>query len=256
MVCGILLKACVKNVNKSRTRCPKNFVINFDVWNCLVMCGIFNMLCRYNKTVIYFWGILNIFYFAHVLFYLIVYRQKIAYLLRIHQLAFLFYQISRLIIIICSMIMISFGATNFEIYIYLLIITVISSYMFLVNYFNTLQYKIKYSSVFQGIFNYPFEWMNLFCLFCENSNKDDNEINCGINSCLDKYCVIQCCEQDDCGNCCDCCLGAESGNQRCCCNNMNCKYLLCCNFCWNCYLCCDDFDFLNSCDDFDKYNEK
>ena len=154
------------------------------------------------------------------------------------------------------MIMISFGATNFEIYIYLLIITVISSYMFLVNYSNTLQYKIKYSSVFQGIFNYPFEWMNLFCLFCENSNKDDNEINCGINSCLDKYCVIQCCEQDYCGNCCDCCLGAESGNQRCCCNNMNCKYLLCCNFCWNCYLCCDDFDFLNSCDDFDKYNEK
>ena len=34
MVFGIFLKAFVKNVNKSRTRCPKNFVINFDVWNC------------------------------------------------------------------------------------------------------------------------------------------------------------------------------------------------------------------------------
>ena len=39
------------------------------------------------------------------------------------------------------------------------------------NYFNTLRKEIMYNSYFQAVFNYPFEWMNLFC--CWNKNPKD-----------------------------------------------------------------------------------
>ena len=56
-------------------------------------------------------------------------------------------------------------------------------YMYLANYFNTLRKEIAYDdsnverkckcchltgSIIQAIFNYPFEWMNLFCCWCKN----------------------------------------------------------------------------------------
>ena len=34
------------------------------------------------------------------------------------------------------------------------------------NYFNTLMKKLVYNSYIQAIFNYPMEWMNLFCCWC------------------------------------------------------------------------------------------
>ena len=39
------------------------------------------------------------------------------------------------------------------------------------NYFNTLMKDIMYNSYFQAIFNYPMEWMNLFCC-CKKNPKD------------------------------------------------------------------------------------
>ena len=38
--------------------------------------------------------------------------------------------------------------------------------MYMANYFNTLLQEITYSTFFQALFNYPLEWMNLFCCWC------------------------------------------------------------------------------------------
>ena len=50
------------------------------------------------------------------------------------------------------------------------------------NYFNTLMRNITYNSYIQAVFNYPFEWMNLFCCYCKNPKDCIKEIDI-------KYCV-------------------------------------------------------------------
>ena len=162
----------------------------------------------------------------------------------------MFYQISRLCIIICFMILVSADIENFEIYIYIIILAIISAYMFYVNYLNTLQKEIIYRFKLQGIFNYNFEWMNVFC-FCDskksydNNNNDydndkcytnprkcikNNEINCYIP--IDNWCIKQlrkCCNikkeekiernaRQNCMNC-ACCDCEECCERNCECND-------------------------------------
>ena len=249
---GISSKVFIKDINKAYTKWP-SALISFDIfYKFWVLCFVYYLLCLYNKTVIYFLSILNIFYFAHILFYLIVYTCKVIYLLRIYLLTFIFYQITRLIIILCAMIMIFFNATNFEIYIYLAIIAFISSYMYFDNYFITLQHKIKYNNLMQGIVNYPFEWINLFYCLCkkpENNISENTERN--HDCCLD-------CEKQLAERCPSIIRDEEKIYQE----RQKCSYklmqycLCCCNCCCNCCCCCDDFKFWESLEDFDKYNEK
>ena len=56
------------------------------------------------------------------------------------------------------------------------------------NYFNTLLKNITYSSYIQAIFNYPFEWMNLFCCCCINPQKCIKKIDKRCCFC-DKICL-------------------------------------------------------------------
>ena len=45
------------------------------------------------------------------------------------------------------------------------------------NYFNTLLKEIAYNSYIQAVFNYPYEWMNLFCCSCKNPKDFIREID-------------------------------------------------------------------------------
>ena len=45
------------------------------------------------------------------------------------------------------------------------------------NYFNTLMKDIMYNSYIQAIFNYPMEWMNLFCCWKKNPKECIKEID-------------------------------------------------------------------------------
>ena len=45
------------------------------------------------------------------------------------------------------------------------------------NYFNTLLRDITYNSYIQAIFNFPFEWMNLFCCWCKDPKECIKEID-------------------------------------------------------------------------------
>ena len=66
--------------------------------------------------------------------------------------------------------------------IYAAILCVVSAYMFMANYFNTLMKEMVYGSYIQAIFNYPMEWMNLFCCWCKAPKECIKEIDI-------KFCV-------------------------------------------------------------------
>ena len=110
---------------------------------------------------------LFLIYFIHLNFNFIVYCCKKKYLLRTYFLGFLFYQISRFCILLFFVISVFAEVNHIEIYIYAAILCLISAYMYMANYFNTLMRDITYNNYAQAIFNYPMEWMNLFCCWCK-----------------------------------------------------------------------------------------
>ena len=122
--------------------------------------------CLNNKTGIIFVSMLIGIYFIHLNLNFIIYCCKIKFLLRTYWLSFLFYQISRFCILLFFIISVILKVNHVEIYIYAAILCVVLIYMFMANYFNTLMKKLVYNSYIQAIFNYPMEWMNLFCCWC------------------------------------------------------------------------------------------
>lgn len=123
--------------------------------------------CLGNKTGIIFVSLLLVIYFIQWNLYFIIYANKVKFLLRTYWLGFIFYQVSRFCILLFFIFAIAFDMNRIEIYIYAANLCVILLYMYMTNYFNTLMKDIVYNSYFQAIFNYPFEWMNLFCCWCK-----------------------------------------------------------------------------------------
>ena len=176
VIFGFILKGFFYESKSLKSVCISLFFVVAYLSSFGIYCFGFYLLCYENKTVIYFIASLKLFYLAHIIFFYSVYCCKIKYILRIHLLGFMFYQISRLSIIICFLIFTSVEIENFEIYIYIIILVIISAYMFFVNYLNTLQKEIIYRNKLLGIFNYNFEWMNIFC-FCDCKKSSDNDNN-------------------------------------------------------------------------------
>ena len=168
-VIAFWFKGCVYDITAETH--TKRTCTKMTVFACLV-CKIvgnslFNYgLCKVNKTGIIFIIMLYALYIVHGITNLIIYCCQIKFLLRIYWLGFLFYQISRLCILIFFILTIIFNMNHYEAYIYVAILCVVSAYMYLANYFNTLMKEIAYTSYFQAVFNYPCEWMNLFCCWC------------------------------------------------------------------------------------------
>ena len=196
LVLGILLKGCYNNVYLRKSICLIWLYIFQFIFIITGFGFLFYILCWVNETVLYFLLLLNILFLAHIIFFYSLYCCKKKYLLRIYLLEFMFYQISRLCIIICFAIMININLDNFEIYIYILILTFFSGYMFFANYLITLQKEIIYKNKFQALCNYNFEWMNIFCFCCNIKGKEyENEDKCYANprECIknndEKYCT-------------------------------------------------------------------
>ena len=227
IVIGFFYKSCIFNIdsrNVSLVRCILFLAIIIKFCG---MFAVFFLLCILNKTVVVFLASLNFFYIAHILFYNIVYCCKIKYLLKVYLLGFIFYQISRLSIIIIIFFITISNATNLEIYIYIIILCFISGYMYFVNYFYTMQENLSYRNKYQALLNYPFEWLNLIFYICSKNN--------GPLECVKKL-------EENCGKPCDeKCIekfpnhGIQSDENKCCC-----KKPFCC--CWNCCI-------VNNCSD-------
>ena len=120
-------------------------------------------LCKAYKSGITFIIMLVLIYCVQLAFNYVVYRFRIKFLSRTFWLAFIFYQISRLCILLFFIFSVWAGVNHVETYIYAAILCVVSGYMYMANYFNTLMKDITYNNYLQAIFNYPMEWMNLFC---------------------------------------------------------------------------------------------
>ena len=194
-IIGIWFKGCVYDINDD-THTPRKLTLSimnlFLVIKLFINSALAYNFCIENKTGIIFISMLILIFFVQYLFNYIVYCCKIKYLLRTYWLGFLFYQISRFCILLFFMICIISKANYIETFIYAGILCIISMYMYMVNYFNTLMKNMVYDgsyeekkckccninkSLSQAIFNYPFEWMNLFCCWYKNPKECIQEID-------------------------------------------------------------------------------
>ena len=181
IIFGIWFKGCVYNIDDethTKRTCTKVVLAV-----CLGLKTIGNTFVAYrfclgNKNGIILVIMLIIIFMTHsITNWCLLKREKLKYLLKRYWLNYLFYQISRGIILFYFMICILAGVDKFEIYIYALVLSVVLVYQHLVNYFNTLFKELVYSNRFQAVFNYPFEWMNIFCCFCEDPKECIKEID-------------------------------------------------------------------------------
>ena len=186
---GIWFKGCVYDIKEeshTQRTCTK-----IMIFVCLGLKICANSIfafryCQGNKTGIIFVSMLFGIYFIHLNLNFIIYACKIKFLLRTYWLGFLFYQLSRFCILIFFIFSIIFNVNHVETYIYAGILCIILIYMFMANYFNTLMKDIMYNSYIQAIFNYPMEWMNLFCFWHKNPKECIKEIDIRC-CCCDSY---------------------------------------------------------------------
>ena len=166
---GIWFKGCVYDIEDSshtKRTCTKNVMALCLILKIVANTIIAYWFCLKNKRGIIFILMLFLIYFIHLNFNFILYCKKKKHLLRTYYLGFLFYQISRFCILLFFVISVFAEVNHIETYIYATILCVISAYMYMAYYFNTLLKDITYNNLGQAIFNYPIEWMNLFCCWC------------------------------------------------------------------------------------------
>lgn len=137
------------------------FVTTKFILNCLIA----KKFCIDNKTGIVFIGVLNIIYFAQFLFHLIIYCAKQTYLLKTYWIAFLFYQISRLCIIIFFILSLFSQTNHFETYIYALILCIISLYIFIAQYYSTFKTEMLYDI---SLYTYKCNYFDVIGCCCKN----------------------------------------------------------------------------------------
>lgn len=186
---GIWFKGCVydvEDVSHTKRTCTKIVMLLCLLLKIIANTMIAYWFCLRNKRGIIFILMLFLIYFIHLNFNFNIYCRKKKYLLRTYYLGFLFYQISRFCILLFFVISVFAEVNNIEIYIYAAILCGISAYMYMVYYFNNLMRDITYNSYEQAIFNYPMEWMNLFCCWCKKPKDVIRDIDYRYCSC-DSY---------------------------------------------------------------------
>ena len=168
---GIWFKTCVYDVmdqNHTPRTCTKMMM-----YLCILMKVIANTMasykfCQRNKNGVYLIVAVFIIFFVQLMINVIIYRRKLKNVLRTYLLGYIFYYTSRIIILVFFLLSLFLKADYIETYIYAGILFFLMAYMFMAYYFNVLLKKITYHSYLQAIFNYPMEWINLFCCcWCE-----------------------------------------------------------------------------------------
>ena len=167
---SIWFKGCVYDIKDESNR--KRTCTKIMIYLCLAIKICANSMisfrfCHGNKTGIVFVSMLIGVFFIHLNLNFLIYCCKIKFLLKTYWLGFLFYQLSRFCILLFFIISILSKVSHVETYIYAGILCIVLIYMYMANYFNTLMKDIVYNSYIQAVFNYPVEWMNLFCCWCK-----------------------------------------------------------------------------------------
>ena len=187
---GIWFKGCVYNIDDethTKRTCTKIVSVLSLISKVAGNCYLAYRYCQGNDNGLYLVFMIFVLFMTHAITNCCICMNKIKFVLKKYWLNFLFYQISRFLILLYFMICIIDNVNKIDIYIYALVLCVIMIYAHFVNYFNTLFKEITYTNKWQAIFNYPFEWMNLFCCYCYVPKEIIKEIDrqyCTCDSCV------------------------------------------------------------------------
>ena len=168
---GLWFKSCVYDI-MDQYHTPRTCT-KMMMYLCLAMKIVANTMasykfCQRNKTGVYLIVAIFLIFFVQLTINVIIYRCKLKNVLRTYLLGYIFYYTSRIIILVFFLLSLLLQANYIETYIYAGILFFLMAYMFMAYYFNSLLKKITYHSYLQAIFNYPMEWLNLFCCcWCE-----------------------------------------------------------------------------------------
>ena len=168
---GLWFKSCVYDIedhNHTGRTCTK-----IMMYLCIMLKVSANIMvsykfCQRNKTGLYFVLAIFIMFLVQLLINIIIYRCKKKNFLRTYFLGYIFYYISRIIILLFFLLSLFLKANYIETYIYAGILFFLMAYMFMAYYFSSLMKNLTYHSYLQAIFNYPMEWLNLFCCYFDN----------------------------------------------------------------------------------------
>ena len=168
---GMFFKGCVYDIcdnSYSQKKCCIGWNIATLILKIIGHCFVAYRFCSDNKNGLIFISILYGMFLIHFITNFIIYYFKIKFLLKNYWLNFLFYQISRFSILLFFILCHVYNIKYFETYIFAFILSIISIYIFMSNYFYMFFKGIFYSSALQAIFNFPFEWLNLCCVCCKD----------------------------------------------------------------------------------------
>ena len=168
---GLWFKSCVYDIedqNHTGRTCTK-----IMMYLCIILKVAANIMvsykfCQRNKTGVYFILAIFVIFVVQLLINIIIYRCKKKNVLRTYFLGYIFYYISRIIILLFFFLSLFLKANYIETYIYAGILFILMAYMFMAYYFSSLMRNLTYHSYLQAIFNYPMEWLNLFCCYWDN----------------------------------------------------------------------------------------
>ena len=168
IIFGIWFKLFVYNVDdESHTQriCTKITMIVLIILKIYIDCVWFKTIVKKNELHFLLLGAIFIFLLIQIICNYIIYKMKIYFLLESNWITYTYYQISKLICLVYFTVM-SFikkkTPDDYSLLFFdLLILIVIMVYIYLVLLYNAFQFTFPYTIIYQIIFNFYFEWINV-----------------------------------------------------------------------------------------------
>ena len=163
---GIWFKGCIADINEENSS-TKNIIFKI-IYIILIVVKVFAnsifafWFCKKNKTGLIFIICLFSIYLIHLLINFLI-KLEIIISLKSYLISYIFYQFSRVCILLFFILSIFFEFNHVETYYYAATLCIVMLYMHMADYFNILMKDLVYSNYIQAIFNFPMEWMNFFC---------------------------------------------------------------------------------------------
>ena len=168
IIFGIWFKIFVYNVDdESHTQriCTKITMIVFIILKIYIDCVFFKSIVKKNELHFLLLAAIFVFLLIQIITNFVIYKLKIYFLLESNWITYTYYQISKLVCLVYFTIM-SFikkkTPDDYSILFFdLLILIVIMVYIYLVLLYNAFQFNFPYTIIYQIIFNFYFEWINV-----------------------------------------------------------------------------------------------
>jgi hypothetical protein len=140
-------------------------MIAFLILKIYIDCVFFKSIVKINELHFLLLAAIFVFLLIQIISNFIIYKLKIYFLLESNWITYTYYQISKLVCLVYFTIM-SFikkkTPDDYSVLFFdLLILIVIMVYIYLVLLYNAFQFNFPYTIIYQIIFNFYFEWINV-----------------------------------------------------------------------------------------------